>query len=310
MPANLPPEYLKAEEQYRLAKTPIEKIEALKRMYAVMPKHKGTDHLQADIKAKIAKFKKELEVKRTIRKKQGLFIEKEGAGQVVILGLPNSGKSSILAKMTNANPQIADYPFTTSKPIAGMMDYEDIKIQLVDTPPITNSKIPSWMIELVKNADLIFAIIDLSKDNIIEEIEFFKNKFDEIGIEKNKIIIGCSKNDLDKKKNLEKVETYFKDLPVISFSTKNTDGIEKLRELIFRKLDIIRVYTKVPGKPPDLTIPIILKRGSNIIDAARDIHKDFAYNLKFVRVWGNNHKGQMVERGYVLQDKDIVEFHL
>lgn len=312
MPANLTPEYLKAEQKYRLARTPLEKIETLKEMLSVIPKHKGTDHLQGDIKAKIAKFKRELETKRTISKKKGLYIEKEGAGQIVLLGSPNVGKSSLLAKLTNANPQIAEYPFSTSKPITGMMDYEDIKIQLVDTPPITDSRSPPWLIDLSLSANLILALLDLSKDNIIEDAKFISNKLDELRIEVNKIIIGCNKSDIDRKQlTVDSLQlTVNNRVPVIRFSTKNGHNLNKLRKEIFRRLEIIRVYTKSPGKEPEMTEPIVLKKGSTVIDAARDIHKDFAENLKFVRIWGSEHNGQRVERSYVLQDRDIIEFHL
>ncbi len=328
MPANLTPEYLAAEKKYREAKTLEEKLKALKEMWATLPKHKGTDKLQADIKRRISQIKKEIEEERQRRKRGApsfLFPEKEGAGQVAIVGKPNSGKSSILKSLTNANPEIADYPFTTVLPRVGMMKFEDIQIQLVDLPPFLKSKFQWWQREIVRNADAIMIVLDISSDDVLDDYYELKEVLKEIkvelsdrdeysfsGIIKKKGFFVLNKFDSDGAEERFKILTdSFYDEKFIPYSSLNGFNKNALKNEIFKSLKIIRVYTKEPGKEPDMEDPMILEEGSTVLDAAEELHKDFAKKLKYAKVWGSaKFPGQRVERNYVLKDKDIVEFHI
>jgi ribosome-interacting GTPase 1 len=329
MPANLPPQYFEAEKEYRNAKTIEEKIHALKKMLAIMPKHKGTDKLQAEIRAKISKLQEELENQKK-GKKSGAhwYIKKEGAGQVLLLGLPNSGKTTLVNTLCNTNFETADYPFTTQHPHAGMMDFEDIKIQLIDTPPIKDDN-DYKIFELVRNADLLAIVLSLDSEPI-NDFNFIQEKLSErnitlkgsgagdyelFGPVTKRAILILNKLDLTKDAQyLKDLENHFKGkfgLIAFPLSALYGTGTEELKQEIFKELEIIRVYTKEPGKPPVLADPLILKKGSTVLDAAREIHKDFEQKLKYAKVWGSTKfEGQRVERDYKLQDKDIVEFHI
>ncbi len=329
MPANLPPQYFEAEKEYRNAKTIEEKIHALKKMLAIMPKHKGTDKLQAEIRAKISKLQEDLENQKK-GKKSGAhwYIKKEGAGQVLLLGLPNSGKTTLVNTLCNTNFETADYPFTTQQPHAGMMDFEDIKIQLIDTPPIKDDN-DYKIFELVRNADLLAIVLSLDSEPI-NDFNFIQEKLSErnitlkgsgagdyelFGPVTKRAILILNKLDLTKDAQyLKDLENHFKGkfgLIAFPLSALYGTGTEELKQEIFKELEIIRVYTKEPGKPPVLADPLILKKGSTVLDAARKIHKDFEQKLKYAKVWGSTKfEGQRVERDYKLQDKDIVEFHI
>lgn len=330
MPANLPPQYHAAYQKYREAKTIEEKIAALKEMWAVMPKHKGTDKLQAEIKRRLAQLKEELEIQKRKKKGKGFaFPEREGAGQVVLVGPPNSGKSSLLKSLTNANPEIADYPFTTQLPRVGMMPYEDIQIQIIDLPPFTGDEVVWWQREIVRMGDLVLFLVDLSQDTLLEDFESIKKYLEDKNIylvgkeekreeefggpaKKKTIVVG---NKIDEQNAMERFEI-LKELlnerfDIVEISCKENINLDKLKKIIFKNLEIIRVYTKEPGKPPDLKDPLILPLGSTVVEAAEKLHKDFAKNLKYARVWGGaKFDGQRVPREYVLKDKDIVEFHI
>ncbi len=329
MPANLPPQYYEAEERFRHARTAKEKLAILKEMWAIMPKHKGTDKLQGELKARMSQLKKETQKKKKVGKSfYSHHIEKEGAAQVILVGSPNTGKSQILASLTNATPEVASYPFTTRESLVGMMPFEDIKIQLVDTPPVTDEFIEAWLPEVIKYADYVIVVVDLGSKDVLSQIGTMVKKLQQSRVEfvreerqsdvlsgqfyKQAMIVG-NKNDLP---GAEKRFQLLRDLrgdsfPTISISAKKMKGLEELKRKIFEELDIIRVYTKESGKPADIDDPVVLRRGSRLTDAARVIHKDFAFKLKYARVWGSSKfDGQKVNRNHLLQDGDIVEFHL
>ncbi len=325
MPANLPPQYYETERKYRLARTVEERIGILQELLAMMPKHKGTEKLQAELKTKISKLRKEDQKKRSQRRKaHGCHVEPEGAAQVVLIGPPNSGKSQLLATLTNATPEVAVYPFTTRKPLVGMMPFEDILIQLVDTPPLSSEPPKWWMVEIIRNTDLLIGVLDLAEDNFLEQIQLTMH-----GLEQSKVDVREEKNEegylyktfllLANKSDLPGAEERFERLKdhcgaefeVLQISARNLQGLEQLKRLIFSALDIVRVYTKTPGEPVDMCDPLILKRGSTVMDAARSIHKDFARELKYARFWGGDHfQGQRIEKSYSLEDKDVIEFHM
>ena len=329
MPANLPPQYYEAERRYRLAKTNQERLVILKEMWAIMPKHKGTDKLQADLKAKISRLKKEMQKKTIVGKSTySHHIAREGAAQVVILGPSNVGKSQILASLTGASPQVAPYPFTTRDTMVGMMKFENINIQLVDAPPITREYMEPWFSEIIRETDLILLTADLGSDSLLEDIEALVRKLEESKIKLvarepeaklmqemryKKTIIGANKRDLpNATKRLSTLKDNYSDkFPIYSLSATSPGGVDGLRERIYKALNIIRVYTKSPGKEVDRSEPIILKRGSRVIDAARTLHKDFASKLRYARMWGSSRfEGQKVQKDHPLEDGDTLEFHI
>jgi len=328
MPANLPPQYHEAEKIYRSARTPEEKVEALEAMLGIMPKHKGTDHLRAELRRRIAKHQEEAERRPSLGKRGGAYnIRREGAGQVVLVGLPNSGKSQIVSILTEAAPEVADYPFTTKIPIPGMMRFENIQIQLVDMPPLTDREAKPWLSHLLRNADILLITVDLSEDPLMQmdailaEMDGVKVKplgmgeKDEllIGVAQKKALIAGNKNDLPNSDvNYKLLSSRYGDrMPVVSISAQKGGGLEEMIRTIYNMLDIIRVYTKSPGARADLNEPVILKKGSTVEEAAGSIHKDFRRNLKYAQVWGSGKfDGQRVSRERVLEDGDVVEFHI
>lgn len=329
MPANLPPQYYEAERKYREAQSYEEKISILQEMLAIMPKHKGTDKLQADLRAKISKLKKTAEKKGGPHRKSDIHhIPREGVAQVVLVGAPNTGKSSILATLTSTKPQIAPYPFTTYEISVGMASWENIKIQLVDTPPIAPHFRVPWLADVLRRADLLLVVVDLGEEEILEQIENVMKKLEEFkikpkkksnaqqleqGVTYKKIAILANKEDIPGAEGKLAIlkELYQEEFPIISTSTRIPEKIERTKGEIYKILDLIRVYTKAPGESVDLKDPIVLKKGSLVIDAARSIHKDFANNLKYARLWGKDKfKGQKVEREHILEEGDILEFHL
>ncbi len=311
MPANLPPQYFEAEKNYRAAKNPTEKIIALEEMLAIMPKHKGTDHLRAELRSRIAKLTQAAGKKAAIHR-ASMIIEKEGAAQVVVTGLPNAGKSQLVSSITNASPTIAEYPFTTHNATPGMMEFENIKIQLVDTPPLVPQSIDPWFRHLLIRADALLAVVDLN-DAPIAQVEAITAQLEDMNIGGKKTLIIGNKLDLaSASQNYTALQDKYKgQLPVIGISAKEGVGLEELRQEIYQLLDIIRVYTKAPSQKPDFTDPIILERGSTLADAAADVHKDFRAKLKYARVWGSGkHDGLMVKRDHILQDGDVIELHM
>lgn len=330
MPANLPPQYYEAEKLYRLAKSPQEKIEALEVMLSIMPKHKGTDKLRAELRRRIAKFSEEAQRRPSIARKGSAYnIRKEGAGQLVLVGLPNAGKSQLVSTLTEAYPEVANYPYTTQTPTPGMLKFENIQIQLLDMPPITDPDAKPWFSQLLRNADLLLIVTDLG-DNPLSQVETMLAELEKIRIkpvrretgeeplpgmpgmiQKRALIIG-SKSDLNYSgQNYARLKSQYDDqFPVVSTSAKNGKGLEEMKRDIYKALDIIRVYTKSAGKKPDFEEPVVLKKGSTVEDVAESIHKDFGHSLKYAQVWGSGkYDGQRVKRGHILEDGDIVELH-
>jgi len=326
MPANLPPQYFEAEKRYRSAKEPEEKIAALQAMLAIMPRHKGTDKLHAGLRRKIARFSQEAEKKYATARRTGFYISREGAGQVMLVGPANAGKSQLLAAVTEAIPEIAEYPFTTKTPIPGMMKFEDTQIQLVDTPPIGHKEVRVLLANSLRNADLIAVVIDLSLEPI-SQVEAALQGLRDARIEplpdggtqatpgsypRRMLLVG-NKNELTgSNENWERLRSqYAKLFPLVSISAREGSGLEEFKRAIYQALNIIRVYTKTPGSKADLSDPMILEKGSTLEEAAESLHKDFYQNLKYAVVWGSGkYDGQRASKEHVLQDGDIVEFHI
>jgi ribosome-interacting GTPase 1 len=329
MPANLPPQYMETEKKLKTARTPEEKIAIYEELLAIIPKHKGTDKLQALLKTKIAKQKALAQKKPVVGRRGPTFtVEKQGAGQVVLIGPPNSGKSSIIKALTNFEPDIGSYPFTTHTPAPAMMDYVNIQIQLVDTPPISPEYIDTWHSELIKSSDGILIVLDLGSEDPGLDLLALYEKWEEKNmvvvppgteivsanqIRRGKIMIVANKTDLpDSSRRLEELADAFgEEYPILAVSAEKGDHMEELRQAVYDMLGILRVYSKIPGKKADLNEPFVFKIGSTVMDMARTVHRDFASRLKFARIWGQaKFDGQKVNRDYILQEGDVIELHL
>jgi len=327
MPANLPPEYFEADRRYKQASTTAEKIAALEDLITTVPKHKGTDHLRADLRRKLSQLNREAQEQR--KKKGGgrdsLYnVPREGAAQIAIVGFANSGKSSILASLTKAAPVIADYPLSTVLPCPGMMPYEDIQIQLVDLPPIPNETTDGWVSGIMRVADALLIVVDLSEDADIQlelildqigrwNIRTEKPREAETRVLVKRALVAANKKDQPgAMENFERLKAaYGSRYPIVAVSCLKKDGLEDLKQEIFRLASIIRVYSKPPGKEPDLSMPYTVPAGSTVMDVAEKVHKDFVTKLKYARVWGSaKFDGMRVERTHVLQDRDIIELNM
>ena len=329
MPANLSPQYQAAEERYRAAETIEEKIEALRDMLATIPKHKGTEKLQADIKRRLSKAIEDQEhgKKSGGRRHDPGHIPREGAGQIALIGPPNSGKSSIIACLTSAHPEVAEYPFTTHVPLPGMMPFEDVQVQLVDTPPVAIEPFDPVLINVARNADAILLVLSAGDPESLEQAEMVRRFFarcrivpvgrpvpEEMGVSARvlPVHVAMNKSDLAKDEDVAGPirEALGTDLPYHPISATHGAGIENLRLTLYNVLDVIRVYAKEPGKKPDMNRPFVMKRGAVVMNLAEIIHKDLVHNFRFARIWGSaRFDGQPVERHHPLQDRDIVEIH-
>ena len=340
MPANLTPEYKAAEASFRKARDPTERLERLREMLRVIPKHKGTDHLQGDIKHRIKELSEELErpKKSGARSGPSLVIQPEGAAQIALLGPPNTGKSSLHARLTGSGAQAAPYPFTTQYPEPGMMAYEDIHFQLVDLPAISPEHPVSWLASALQTANAGLLVVDLGDPACVERVEAlhavlrekrvtFTDRWEpEVGPAKEAAevdedpfalrlpaVLLANKADL-----LAEVDTELRTFleltgiryPVVAVSATTGHGLGEIGPLLFCQLGIVRVYTKAPGRLLDRNRPFTLRLGQTVGDVARLVHKDLARSLKYARVWGKSgFDGQHVGRDHPLADGDVVELH-
>ncbi|MCC6443052.1 MAG: 50S ribosome-binding GTPase [Armatimonadetes bacterium] len=329
MPANLTPDYRAAEERFRQAESIPEKIVALEEMMAVIPKHKGTEHMQADIRRRLAKLRQEAREKKAHGDRFAFTqIERQGAGQVAVIGYPNVGKSALLSATTHAHSTVADYPFTTQIPIPGMMDYEDVQIQLIDAPPMTADLMESWMPDIIRRADAVLLVVSLGSDDCLEQAEGVIERLHRIKIilcdrapemEKREalfvyrpaLVIANQEDREGASERLLLVEELCRDrFPVVPVSAVDPDQLSQFRKAVWNMLDMIRVYGKEPGHPADMNSPFVLKRGSTVLDLATRIHKGLLAEYPYARIWGSaRFPGQNVDRDYRLQDGDVVELH-
>jgi len=330
MAVNLTPQYHEAEAEYKKAKTPDERLACLKRMWIEVPKHKASEKLQAELKKKMSDLKDEVEKEKKTPKKVGVSykIPRQGAGQYVVLGAPNAGKSRVLTRFTRATPEVAAYPFTTREPGVGMMDHEDVRIQLIDTPPITADFMESYLSSMVRSADAALLMLDLGDDDapftaetVIERLAEVKTVLigqpkadsDDPSIEEIKTLLIANKIDLPGAEDrLEIVREMFGSrFPIHVVSAEHGQGMDDLRKTIYDFLNVIRVYTKKPGKPPDMTSPYTCPTGSTLMELAGLVHRDFTEQLKSARCWGTGVTGgQTIPRDHVMHDKDVVELHM
>jgi ribosome-interacting GTPase 1 len=328
MPTNLLPEYYRLEELYREAQTNEEKIRYLEEMMAVVPKHKGTDHLRADLRRKLAKLKEASETKKGGGKYASPFhIDREGAGQVVLIGPTNAGKSALVTALTNATPEVAAYPFTTWTPTPGMMEAGNVQIQLIDTPSLDREHIEGELVNLIRRADLLLLVVDLQafpieqikhtvallEERRVAPLRLKERYAGQPGFIFTPLLVVVNKCDDERAdEDFEALcELLEEDWPMIPVSAATGRNLGQLKQAVFERLDIMRVYSKRPGKDADLSRPFVLKKGSTVEEFAGKVHKDFLENLKSARVWGSAaHDGLMVSRDHVLQDGDIVELRI
>jgi len=338
MPTNVTPEYRKAEEAFRKAVTIDEKVARLEDMIAVLPKHKGTDHLYADLKRKLSKLKTQIE--SSGRKGGGptLGFSREGAAQIILAGPPSCGKSSILAALTNASPEIGDYPFTTTQMQPGMVAYEDIQIQLVDGPPVTSDYMPAHLLGLVRGADAVLLVADLSADSLLEDLEAVATALaarsvrlvrDKDPENRDQVLCRILANKADAPGAAECLELlremlagqaaldpeagpggWAGNLDVLAVSARDPASVGALPRMLVEWLGVVRVYTKAPGEKPDLGRPYTVFAGQTVGDICRLIHKDFAENLRFARLWRDTDHPVTVSQHEPVQDRDILELHL
>lgn len=323
MPANLTPQYRAAEAKLKAAHAPEDRRQALEEMLATIPKHKGTEKLQADLKRRLARVRQEEEI-RAAKHGHIIKVEPEGAAQVVLLGPPNCGKSSLLGAVTHAEPGVADYPFSTTRPQPGMMPYEDVQIQLVDMPPIAREHMDPWLPNVVRGADAAILIADPTSADVPEDVEVVRDRLASVRIP----LVGELPEDSDPKDTplatlmvISKAdrareddiavleELYGAEYHVVRVSVATHAGLEQLKVALWRHLQLVRVYAKPPGKPADRLEPFVLPHGATVVDLAERVHREIAETLAFARVWGGKLDGQRVARDFELRDRDVVELH-
>lgn len=311
MPANLTPDYLAAEQAYKKAETHAERIAALEEMIATLPKHKGTEKILADLRKRLSQTRKESQKKGGAHTAPAWVIKREGAGQVVLAGPPNSGKSRLLCALTHARSDVADYPFTTRLPVPGMMFYENVPIQLVDLPPISADFTEPWLPQAIRTANFSVLVIDPNDLDILGEIEVILARFEGWRLAPPRMLLGNKLDAPGADANFEAVRELFGNrFPCLAVSAETGQGLVMFARALFEALDVVRFYSKPPGHKPDLDVPYVLKRGETVQDAALRVHRDFGEHLKFARLFRKpGMDGRMVERSHVVEDEDILEFH-
>jgi ribosome-interacting GTPase 1 len=324
MPANLTPDYERADARYRAATTDDERLDALREMFAVIPKHKGTEKLQADLKRRISQFRKTI-AKRPAKGTDPYHVPRAGAGQVVLVGPPNVGKSLLVAKTTHAPVKVAEYPFTTAVPAPGMAHWNDVQIELIDTPPLTAEHVPGGLVGTIRNSDIVAIVVDASEDSL-EEAEAVLALLSERNItlrsvchhdldpmkpNEHSALLIANKIDLAEVATIQAMHDLYADrLETCAVSALSGEGLDRMIERFWQMLSLVRVYTKQPGKPPDNHKPFTLETGSTVEDLARQIHRELPEKMKFARIWGDGRfAGQQVHRTEVLHDRDVVEIH-
>jgi uncharacterized protein len=331
MPTNLTPEYYKIEKLYKAATDHAEKIELLEEMMSKIPKHKGTDHLRADLRRKLSKMKASAgqSKKGSSRQSSVYSISTEGAGQLVIVGAPNVGKSALVANYTNADPEVSPAPFSTWGPTPGMMTIENIQVQLIDTPPLNPDHIEADMFNLIKKCDMILVMVDLHGDPV-EQLETTMELLAEQRVAPDHLADQYQDevrrffykpclvlaNKCDEESDDEVFEIFREllegDCPMMPISVTTGRNMDGLKQTIFDCLEIMRVYSQAPGEKAKLHLPFVLSIGSTVEEFAAKVHQDFAENMKSGRVWGTSaaFDGQTVSREHILNDGDIVELNM
>jgi ribosome-interacting GTPase 1 len=335
MPTNVTPEYKAAEAEFRKARSPEDRLHWLREMLRTIPKHKGTEHLQAELKTRVKELTEALAGPRKGGARTGppTMVHAEGAAQVALLGPPNSGKSSLHARLTGSHAEVGPFPFTTQFPQPGMLPFEDINFQLVDLPPVSAQHLPPWLPNTLQPADASLLIVDLGDPDCVEQVDELHRLLsaarvtltdsweppaageddDDLFAVVLPTLLVATKTDVLPDHG-EELAT-FRELtgypyPAVSVSAEDGQGLDQLGPFLFEHLDVVRVYTKIPGQPPDLTRPFTVRRGQTVGDVAILVHKEIAADLRYARLWGRGtFDGQQVGREHALADGDVVELH-
>jgi len=328
VPANLTPQYHKAEREYRTAETAVDRVQCLETMLRIIPKHKGTDRLQGELRAKLKEARVEVQVEASAPKSTRTFrISKQGAGTVFIIGPPNSGKSRLVAELTNAEPNVEPYPFTTREPLSAMMPVHDVMVQLVDTPPVTASNLEPYLLNFVRSSELTILCFNGSSDDAPQEvfdvIEQFRQRktvlsaesgFDDddfsiVHVPTLLVLTHAADEDVDIRREFFS-ELSPPELPIALVDFDQGIHIEELRAAIYEALSVIRVYTKRPGQSADSEAPLTFPQGATVEDFALKLHQDLFDTLQFAKVLSRGSDNYTrVNRDYELSDGDTVELH-
>ena len=299
MPINAHPEYIEAESKFHNANTDEERLRALEEMMRHMPKHKSAESLRKNIRNRYKRLKLEYTKKSKKSGKKGI---KKGDMQAILLGLTNSGKSSILKAITNTHPKIASYGFTTNQPLQGTLNFQGCTIQIIDMPPIASENFDK---SLVNSADTILIVVER-----LHEIKTIQESFKNLN-ERAKTIIIFNKIDNHEAETIRKIEATLKTKKYnyILVSTKTDEGIDELKEKILDSFNVIRVYTRQPGTRQD-NIPVVLNPKSTLKDVAEKVLHGYSKKVKYAKITGpsSKFKGQKVGLKHVVKDRDVVEF--
>jgi len=342
MPANLSPDYKKAEQAFRAARDEGERLSCLKEMLRTIPKHKGTEHLQADIKSRIKQLTDELSGPKKGAARTGPVhvVRREGAAQIALLGPQNAGKSSLHAKLTGSRADIGPYPHTTHAPMPGMLPFEDIHFQLIDLPPISADFFETWFVSALQPADAALLVVDIADPDCTDHVAAILRRLEDKKITLTEHWPAGSSPDMDEDDESQALDPFRRYLPTLLVVNKidldhDAEDIVVFRELtgirfptvavsaetgmqldaigrfLFEQLCIVRVYTKSPGRPPEMDRPFTLRAGASVLDVAQLVHKDIAGSLRYARAWGDQvFDGQQVGPEHVLADRDVVELHM
>jgi len=328
VPTNLPPHYYKAEDRFKAAKDPHEKIAHLKEMMAIMPHHKGTDKIRAELNKKLSALNAQLEQAKKSGKAKGInlyYVPPQEAPQAMLVGAANAGKSSLVAAVTNAAVEVAEYPFTTTLPKPGMMAFEDVQIELVDTPPVMQRPLEYWLVDQARATGAILVVADLGAPDCCEMVELIKEGFGERGIElvdqldedeeraqnqRRTLLVANKADHPDAPVNLEFLQELLPLWPRVLVSSRKPESLELFRRAVFDRMEIVRVYTKIPGKPAEMDTPYIVPVGATVLEVAGKVHRDFLETFVSAKVWGSGKfDGQTVDREHRVADGDLIEIH-
>jgi ribosome-interacting GTPase 1 len=301
-------------------------------MLRTIPKHKGTEHLQSDIKTRIKQLTEDLTGPKKGGKRGGpsYVVRPDGAAQLCMIGPPNAGKSSLHVRLTGSHSDIGPYPYTTHLPIPGMLPYEDIHFQLVDLPPVSSEFMEPWLVNTLQHADGVLLVIDVADPECLEQVPtvlerlaekkvFLRSAWAELEEHDDPFrldlptVLIANKSDLDPDPEEVRIleELLGLHYPALTMSAETGAGLGELGAFLFKALQIVRVYTKSPGKPADNDKPFTARHGDTVIDVAKLVHKDVARELKFARMWGTDvFDGQQVGPDHLVTDGDLVELHV
>ncbi|MCA1845332.1 MAG: TGS domain-containing protein [Actinobacteria bacterium] len=338
MPTNVSPEYKRAEAEFRSARTAEDRLAAMREMLRTLPKHKGTEHLQADIRTRIKELTDELAGPRKGGARTGPahVVHPDGAGQVALVGPPNSGKSALHHRLTGSHAAVGPFPFTTQVPQPGMLPHLDIGIQLVDLPPVASEHPVPWLGNALQPADAALLVVDLGDPGCVDQLlelhdllaerrVFLTGDWSSLAIEAPGVdedddpfaihiptLLVAAKADLVDHYDDELAafrELTGRSYPSVTVSAETGAGLDAIGAFLFEHLGVVRVYTKIPGQPPDRSRPFTVRRGQTVEDVAVLIHKDLLATLRWARLWRGDIEGLQVGKNHPVEDGDVLEIH-